>query len=103
MSTDILLRLCQIRHPRREGEPVRGCGPEAQEFRPEAWSAGGRQVLEHHREDELSASGNSLSADTCRNTWSLKLHFAGPHFDTATLLVSLQIGAGDTHGKWLLH
>lgn len=61
-TADVLFLLRQMLHPCREGEPIWGCGPEAEEFRPEAWPAGEQQILEHHgQEGKLPASGMSIS------------------------------------------
>lgn len=47
-------------HPHREGEPIRGCWPEAEEFGSEVLSGGEQQILDHHgQEAELSTSGKS--------------------------------------------
>lgn len=47
-------------HPHREGEPIRGCWPEAEEFGSEVVSVGEQQIVDHHgQEAELSTSGKS--------------------------------------------
>ncbi len=45
-------------HPHREGEPIRRCWPEEEEFGSEVLSAGQQQILARHgQEAELSTSG----------------------------------------------